>query len=374
MKNIFLHILRSGYRLEDLVLATVVRTSGSTPQKAGSSALFDRSGLVFGTIGGGILEGKVTEIARKSINSRKSGLYRFSLDNNSPSGEDALCGGSVTVMTDSDLRKHLPVLKELGDSITARIPGVLITMVSNIYDESVKISRFWATSDSKIPVEAKAAKALHPEILSIIDSSDPYDFRELELLLPGDETASLFYMQALFPLPRLIIAGAGHIGKALAILGQMLDFDVTVIDDRRNFANPDNISTADHLMVGDIGKMLSGIEKGRDSYIVIVTRGHRDDANALKACIGSGAAYIGMIGSRNKVAFMRKEFLESKWATPEQWANIFAPVGLEIHSQTVEEIAVSIAAQLVQVRNRNETASGRQKPEAGSNKNSAAKE
>ena len=93
------------------------------------------------------------------------------------------------------------------------------------------------------------------------------------------------------------------------------------------------------------------MKKGENTYVVIVTRGHRDDAYALKPCIGKGVAYIGMIGSKNKIAAMRAHFLENGWATSAQWDQIHAPVGLPIKSQTVEEIAVSIAAELVMVRN-----------------------
>ena len=88
-----------------------------------------------------------------------------------------------------------------------------------------------------------------------------------------------------------------------------------------------------------------------DIYVVIVTRGHKDDAEALKACIGAGFAYTGMIGSKNKIASMKAEFINNGWATVKQWDSLYTPVGLDIKSKTVEEIAVSIAAQLVLVRN-----------------------
>jgi xanthine dehydrogenase accessory factor len=89
----------------------------------------------------------------------------------------------------------------------------------------------------------------------------------------------------------------------------------------------------------------------KGSYIVIVTRGHRQDAEALKPCFGSGAAYIGMIGSAAKVATMKQKFISEGWATEEQWDQVHTPIGLAIGSKSVQEIAVSIAAQLVQVRN-----------------------
>jgi xanthine dehydrogenase accessory factor len=84
---------------------------------------------------------------------------------------------------------------------------------------------------------------------------------------------------------------------------------------------------------------------------VIVTRGHKDDAEALKPCIGSDLAYTGMIGSKNKIASMRDNFIENGWATLKQWETVYTPIGLDIGSRTVEEIAISIAAQLVLVRN-----------------------
>ena len=131
----------------------------------------------------------------------------------------------------------------------------------------------------------------------------------------------------------------------------MLDFEITVIDDRPEFANPENIPLANHIIADDIGKTIRRIDKTRDTFIVIVTRGHKDDSNALKACIDSDAAYIGMIGSKNKVALMRRDFIEKGWATQELWDKIYTPVGIDIGSKTVEEIAVSIAAQLIQVKN-----------------------
>ncbi|MEN8230951.1 MAG: XdhC family protein, partial [Bacteroidota bacterium] len=141
-----------------------------------------------------------------------------------------------------------------------------------------------------------------------------------------------------------------HVGKALAHMGRLLDFNITVIDDRKEYANRENIPDADHLIVQDIGTAMSELSSGPDTYIVIVTRGHDHDAEALKPCIGSDSAYVGMIGSSHKVGIMKKRFMTEGWATPEQWSRIHTPIGLAIGSKSVQEIAVSIAAQLVSVR------------------------
>ncbi len=95
---------------------------------------------------------------------------------------------------------------------------------------------------------------------------------------------------------------------------------------------------------------MQAIPISSDTYIVLVTRGHRNDADALKQCIDSEAAYIGMIGSARKIGLMRKQFLQEGWATPDQFDGIYAPIGIDILSKTVQEIAVSIAAQLILVR------------------------
>ena len=168
-----------------------------------------------------------------------------------------------------------------------------------------------------------------------------------ELFKTGDFSV---FAEPVWPLPRLIIAGAGHVGKALARLGNLLDFEVTVIDDRPEFASKENVPEADGIVVGDIAAAVKAAPDSPENYFVIVTRGHRNDAEALRAAIGRGAAYVGMIGSRTKVDLMRREFLDKGWATAEEWGRVRAPIGLEIGSKTVEEIAVSIAAELVRVR------------------------
>lgn len=351
MKNIYLQIPVSAPDTSNMVLATVTRTEGSTPQKPGSSALFNWSGLVAGTIGGGVLEGNINNIARECLLTKQPGHFIFRLDTSVSGGEDALCGGKIGVLVDPDLVRHIHVFEALRRSAESRIPGVLVTHITYDQNDKMLINRYWENSNNKSRVPDELLMIIEPEIKTLLCGTDAYDFRELILPKQGQKPSPLLFLEPVIPLPRLIIAGAGHIGKALSQIGSMLDFEVTVIDDRPEFANPDNIPHANHIINGDIGASIARIEKGSDTYIVIVTRGHKDDGNALKACIGSEAAYIGMIGSRNKVELMRREFIGNSWSTQEQWDRIFAPIGIDIRSKTVEEIAVSIAAQLVQIKN-----------------------
>jgi xanthine dehydrogenase accessory factor len=351
MKNIYLQLLEHQSDISSMVLATVTRTHGSTPQKPGSSALFDMNGLVSGTVGGGVVEGRVQKLALEAIVSKKSGHFRFNLANDISRKEEAICGGQISVLIDANLQNYLNVFEQLGQSINSHVPGVLLAMVTGLDEETVLINRYWMTSSWKPPIPMEFLEKIEPVVSEIILGGDPSDYREISLSIPGEEPSSLFFIEPVLRQEQLVIVGAGHIGRALAHLANLLDFEVTIIDDRSEFANSDNIPEADHIIVNDIGESLKKFKKNNDTYVVIVTRGHKDDAAALKPCIGSDLAYTGMIGSVNKIASMRVNFIESGWATAEQWDTVHTPVGLDIRSRTVEEIAVSIAAQLVLVRN-----------------------
>jgi xanthine dehydrogenase accessory factor len=351
MKNIYLEIPDQLSDNSDLVLATVTRSFGSTPQKPGSSALVDKKGIVCGTVGGGVVEGKILRLSIDSILTKESGHFHFNLENDISETEEAICGGQTSVLVDPNLNNYISVFQQIKHSITNRIPGVLITMVTRYKEKTVHINRYWMSESEKPTIPIEFLEKLEPVVMKLLLAVNPLDYREIELFIPGYEPSSLFFLEPVFPPAHLVIAGAGHIGKALAHLGHMLDFEVTVIDDRSEYANSENITDADHILVKDIGLAMMELNKSDDTYVVIVTRGHKDDAAAMKPCIGSGLAYTGMIGSKKKIASMRIKFLKNRIATDKQWNEIHAPVGLEINSRTVEEIAVSIAAQLVLVRN-----------------------
>jgi xanthine dehydrogenase accessory factor len=127
-------------------------------------------------------------------------------------------------------------------------------------------------------------------------------------------------------------------------------FDVVVIDDRPEFTDPALYPAGATTRCGDIPAQIAAGPVAGDTYIVIVTRGHKLDAEVLRACINSPAAYVGMIGSRRKVALMRRNFIESGLATEEQFRRVHAPIGLDIGAVTVPEIAASITAELIAVR------------------------
>jgi xanthine dehydrogenase accessory factor len=347
MKSLYSGLDRRLEQKAPLALATIIEAEGSTPQIAGASALFSKEGLLCGTLGGGVIEADAQEKAVRCLIERKSLYYEFELQGDISASEGAICGGSVSILIDASPLDHLEAFKRLKKSLLSRQAGILISKVRITPSGDASISRHWL--GEKPPHEDAAEKDLSSvaeEIEEVRLEWKPKLIRKKE----REETGVLFFFEPLSPLFRLVIAGAGHIGQAVAHLGSLLDFEVTVIDDRVEFANPERFPQTDAMIVADIGRALADFPVSSDTYVVIVTRGHSYDAEALRACIQSSAAYIGMIGSRRKVSLMREKFVSEGWATAAQFDRVHAPIGLEIGSKTVEEIAVSIAAELVRVR------------------------
>jgi xanthine dehydrogenase accessory factor len=324
-----------------LALATIVEAEGSTPQVPGASAIFSAAGLVAGTVGGGLLEARAEAIAKEALGDGKARLVSFRLDADPADMEGAICGGSARVLIDPGVGGERAVFERALDGFRKRRSGFLASLIVPGQGDFVSVERRFFEALSS---DADTFAGFGPDVLAAaLEAGRPR-------LVKSE--GRLIFLESVRPLPRLIIAGAGHVGRAVARLGSLLDWSVTVIDDRPEFANADNVPEADEIIVGAIGESVRRIEDSTENYFVIVTRGHQKDAEALRAAIGRPAAYVGMIGSKRKIEIMHCEFLESGWATAEAWAEVHAPIGVEIGSKTVEEIAVSIAAELVLVRSK----------------------
>lgn len=350
-KNIYPELAR---RLEEgvpLALATILEVEDAAPQIPGASAIFSAKGLVTGTLGGGMIEAQAGKKAAECLRDGRSLGYGFDLGGDVNSDEKAICGGSGFVLVDGAPARHRSAFQALSSSLLGRAPGILATRVEFGAAAEVRISRLWAESPGWGEIVDLNEFAPDSEGLEeVFRASRPVLLGKGRGQLPGGGT--LLFLEPLFPPSRLVIVGAGHIGQALAHLANLLDFEVTVIDDRAEYANRARFPEANALLVSEVEPALRRFPVSSDTYIVIVTRGHSQDAEALSACIRSSAAYIGMIGSRRKIALMREKFLAERTARAEEFDRVHAPIGLPIGSKTVAEIAVSIAAELVEVRSR----------------------
>lgn len=157
------------------------------------------------------------------------------------------------------------------------------------------------------------------------------------------------FVEPVLPCPRAFIFGAGHISKSLSKVLTMAGFSSTVVDDREAFANRERFPEADEVLSGDYEDIFPRLLVNESSYIVIVTRGHRDDMRVLKWAAGTPARYVAMIGSKRKVINVVKE-LEKEGIPRAALERIFAPMGFEIGAISPEEISIAVAAEMIAVR------------------------
>ncbi|MDO4487155.1 MAG: XdhC family protein [Bacillota bacterium] len=187
------------------------------------------------------------------------------------------------------------------------------------------------------------------------------EIENIRTMLEAGQTASLSrdignrtYIRKFIPRERLIILGAGHIAQPLCRIGAMLDFDVTVADDRSSFANIDRFPDAANVVCDNFMNAIKGIKIRDTDYVCVVTRGHRWDGDCLREIFkGTQPAYLGMIGSRRRVAGLFS-LLEEEGYKHELVSSVHAPIGIDIKAVTPAEIAISICAQLVEQRRKNE--------------------
>ncbi len=159
------------------------------------------------------------------------------------------------------------------------------------------------------------------------------------------------FIDVIIPPESLLIIGAGHVARPLAAMAKAVGFHITVMDDREEFCNSERFPSADQCLVGEIPELLQNWKITGNTYITIVTRGHELDETALEKTLLSGANYLGMIGSKSKVQKIYNNLME-KGFSEKDLEKVHAPIGLDIKAITAEEIAVSILAQLIFVKNR----------------------
>jgi len=157
------------------------------------------------------------------------------------------------------------------------------------------------------------------------------------------------FIEPILPAADLYIFGAGHVGASLSKIARMAGFDVTIVDDRDTYANRERFPEAQQVIAEDFDKATSQIFPAESSYIVIVTRGHRDDMRVLRWAVQTQARYVGMIGSKRKTIGIFQE-LQKEGLAPHLFDRVHAPIGLDIGAITPEEIAISITAELVAAR------------------------
>lgn len=333
------------------VYCAVVETRGSTPQKAGAAMLVFPSGNQCGTLGGGCVEAEVKQRALRLLNEGTASpeLLTFCLDDNYGWDDGLICGGRMSILADplaASITSYYQRYRQLVEQGCGCTEAVIVAPSAGSVGQ-----RYLFDADGVLV--AQLGNGDVPDVVR----------RGLTSLSKRPAAATREGVAFLPRLPRitLLIIGGGHVGHAVAKLAAEVDFDVWVLDDRERYTSRERFPMAERLLVGDVGASLQELAPQITPaiYALIVTRGHNHDEEALYHLVRTlpparppeeAAGYVGMIGSRRKIKLIFED-LVAKGVPVETLAQVHAPLGFDIGSQTVPEIAVSIVAELIARRN-----------------------
>lgn len=300
MRDLFEHLLPLLDAGEPFALGIITRHKGSSPQKAGAKAAFLADGRILGTLGGGCLEAEIQDRARRALRSGDSVTFELVLDHDFGWDDGLICGGKVCGVIVAHAHKAGALWREL---VHRTVPGA------------------WGVRND-----------------FAVDWMDAADL------------SGWLYSEKVTPPVALWIAGSGHVAQAVARLAADLEFEVTVFDDRSTFANSRYFPERTRFRVDSWEKLLREPWPETPVFGLIVTRGHQRDALVLSRWVGQPFVFLGMIGSSRKRRLIYEQLRSDRIATDEQLARVACPVGLDLGSESVAEIAVSIVAQLIQQR------------------------
>jgi xanthine dehydrogenase accessory factor len=336
--------LQSG---QAVAYTALVETRGSTPQKAGAAMLVFPDGSQAGTLGGGCVEAEVKRRALKLLDEGQREILSFQLDSDYGWDDGLICGGRMTMLVDpispQEDHAYFQKLREFshgGQGCTEAI--VFDPEAAYPPEENPGVAGERYLLDREGSVIAMRASYLPPAALgenlrSLADRPRPYVKQGISYL-PQLQRC------------RLVIVGAGHVGQKVAELAADSDFDVWVIDDRESYCNQERFPKAKRLIVNPIDRALKNLEVDPDTFCIIVTRGHNHDEEALLHLAETKARYVGLIGSKRKIKLIFEDLL-AEGISREALEKVHAPLGFDIGSQTVPEIAISIVAELIACRN-----------------------
>lgn len=327
---------------ESVVVATILNRSGSAPRAPGTRMAVRSNGSILGTVGGGILEARVQELAAKVFENRKTLVRKFTLTAEDASRMGMICGGEVRILihfVDASEAFESRFYQDAAAVLDAHRQAWLVTLIP-AEDEVFERPRLCL-----IGKDGSFTGTLDRLLISEIIAR--FSGREPDMVWYGKEG---FLVEPLCREGSVFIFGAGHVSRELAPLAKLVGFRTIILDDRQEFANSGRFPLADAVLVLDsFEKALNRLDIDEESYLVLVTRGHAHDKTVLRQALATKAGYIGMIGSRRKRDAVYEALLDEGFSRTDL-ERVFSPVGLKIGAETPAEIAVSIVAELIQVR------------------------
>jgi len=323
-------------------VCTVVRTVGSTPQVVGAKLIVDDLGRLAGTLGGGCVEGDAFVEAKRIIQTGGSSLREYELTEDLAWDTGLVCGGTMWIQIEPGERAlRLGGRDLLGDVLAASSGGKPVALATLLRKNGKEIE-----ATGKLLVETDGSA--HGTVGAHDDAARAV---ALDALREGTPRTVRLYdahellIEPVLAKPRLVIAGGGHVGLAIAKMATLLEYEVTVIDDREEFATRDRFGPGVDVVRMDMTLALRTLPIGWNTFIVIATRGHKLDASCLREAVKRDARYVGLLGSKRKTVLVAK-MLRDEGVSEERIRAVHAPIGLDLGGRTPSEIALSVLAEL----------------------------
>ena len=311
-------------------LATIVKKLGAAPREEGAKMFVGSDGKFYGTVGGGCIEAEVWQEARKVIKTGAAKLLHYTMDGRQLEDEGMICGGNVDIFVEPVTEKYRSLYRTIPDLERQGTGALLVTRFSDKgFSKSLVKEDGTVTGD---PVGEEIGADFQRHVC------------EKRPTVLGNTI-----IEPLQTSPVLYIFGAGHVSQYVSRVATMVDFNVTVIDDREEFANRERFPEAERVIVDDFTHVLDQLSFHGNEYVVILTRGHKHDALVLEQVMKRPSRYVGMIGSKRKTR-MVMDYMRQQGFDDKALESVYAPIGIAINSETPQEIAISIAAELIKVR------------------------
>ncbi|SPF40665.1 Xanthine and CO dehydrogenases maturation factor, XdhC/CoxF family [Candidatus Desulfosporosinus infrequens] len=320
------------------VLATIIRTEGSTPRGLGTQMLVMETGQIVGTIGGGTAERLVVPRALtllRADSDNQAEIQRLMINQETSSAQLAVCGSCIEVLLEPVQEKtfwQIALDLQMSGKEAVIVTSLVPPFPKSILDVSGNV--LWGQFNSELLHSAEKLQEIYsgPQA-KVVEINEKYSW----------------LVQPILQTKRLLILGAGHVAREVAYYAKPLDFQVTVIDDRAAFARPEFFPGVYEVICSDFRTGIKNYKPNCDTYVVIATWSHQNDAACLQDILNYAAKYVGMLGSKKKVTTIVNH-LQQEGYTAQTLARLRAPIGLNINAQTPSEIAISILAEIIAVK------------------------
>lgn len=352
MREIYPKIVELFEKNRFSVLVTIIDNSGSTPRSVGSKLLIPDDGPCVGTIGGGLLEKSVLEEAEKVFASHMPSYFIYRSEEDNITEPDMQCGGEVELFLEPvspDNLNHLYIFKEIMDIQRRGGSGLLATIIDSDQWYPGNIPKMFLKPDGERIGSLLGIKEIEDAIMKMMGQLLKEKMPAKVICRDQEGNQLNVFVESVTSDPILYLFGGGHVASHVVPLARQVGFNVVVIDDRPEFADPKKFPEAKEVHNYPFEQVMERLPVDESSYIIIMTRGHSHDKTVLAQALKTPAGYVGMIGSRRKISIIYGKLREDGFKQ-EDLDKVHSPIGIDIGAETTEEIAVSIIAELIKVR------------------------